>query len=292
MAGNRRWRATDMRCHARANGPAGNGVAPRLERREFACLSVENPPIREVFLLLSYVCREWTDMKIFVGLDDTDTVDSSTGTGHLARLIMSELITLRIAGYGITRHQLLFDRRIPYTAKNSANVIHLLGDAADIPAIVQCAQAVMRAHFQPGSDPGLCVGTDIPKAIVAFGRRAQREIVGQEDAQCLAEEYGLALHGLGGTNGGIIGALAGVGLASSGDDGRFTHVGRTRDLQGIVSVSDVLAAGVSAIRTRDGNPIREGRIQTFDKIRPALRAGQPVLYVEPTNGYWQAVRLD
>ena len=141
-------------------------------------------------------------MKIFVGLDDTDTLDSPAGTGHLARLVMAELVSSHILGYGVTRHQLLFDRRIPYTAKNSANVIHLEGEPADIPAIAQCAQAIMLAHFQQGSDPGLCVAAEIPEEIVAFGRRAQSEIVDQQDAERLAAEYGIALSGLGGTNGG------------------------------------------------------------------------------------------
>ena len=231
-------------------------------------------------------------MKIFVGLDDTDTVESATGTGHLARLVMDELASLQIVSHGVTRHQLLFDRRIPYTAKNSANVIHVLGDMADLPAIARRAQAVMLAHFQPGSDPGLCVGAEVPEAVATFGRRAQNEIVDQEDARRLARETGLTLLGLGGTNGGIIGALAGVGLASSGNDGRFTAIGRARELVGTVSVEDVLAAGIAEVRTREGATIQTGLIETFDKIRPALRAGRAVLYVEPVNGHWQAVRLD
>ena len=231
-------------------------------------------------------------MKIFVGLDDTDTLDSPAGTGHLARLVMAELASSHILGYGVTRHQLLFDRRIPYTAKNSANVIHLEGEPVDIPAIAQRVQAVMLAHFQPGSDPGLCVGAGIPEAIVAFGRRAQNKIVDQQDAERLAAEYGIALRGLGGTNGGIIGALAGVGLASSGEDGRFTQIGRARQLTGVVSVTDVLEAGISSVRTLNGESIREGQVHTFGKVRPALRAGRAVLYVEPVNGHWQAVRLD
>ena len=231
-------------------------------------------------------------MKIFVGLDDTDTLDSDMGTGHLARLVMDELAALQIVGHGVTRHQLLLDRRIPYTAKNSANVIHLLGEAADIPQIARRAQAVMLAHFQPGSDPGLCVGAEVPQAVVAFGRRAQSEIVDQEEAQRLAQESGLTLLGLGGTNGGIIGALAGVGLASSGNDGRFTAIGRARDLVGTVTAADILTAGIMEVRTRDEETIQDGLIETFDKLRPALRGGRAVLYVQPVNGHWQAVRMD
>lgn len=231
-------------------------------------------------------------MKIFIGLDDTDTLESAAGTGRLAALIMQELGKLRIDGYGVSRHQLLFDRRIPYTAKNSANVVHVVGDDLDIPAIAEYVEGIMRNHYELGSDPGLCVGADIPDAIVHFGRRAQREIVTQDEALALAQNHGLFLRGLGGTNGGVIGALAGVGLASCGNDGRFTRIGQIRELTGIVSVANVLAAGIKAVHTLDGISITEGAIDTEGKVRPSLRDGQAVLYVERANGHWRALRLD
>lgn len=231
-------------------------------------------------------------MKMFIGLDDTDTLESAVGTGQLAALIMQELGKLQLDGYGVSRHQLLFDRRIPYTARNSANVVHVLGDELSVSAIAEFVEGIMRSHYEPGSDPGLCVGADIPDVIVHFGQRAQREIVTQEEALSLAQNHGLFLRGLGGTNGGVIGALAGVGLASCGNDGRFTRIGQIRDLTGIVSLADVLAAGVKAVRTLDGNPITEGEIDTGGKVRPSLRDGQAVLYVERANGHWRALRLD
>lgn len=231
-------------------------------------------------------------MRILIGLDDTDTLESAAGTGRLATLIMQELGELRIDGYGVSRHQLLFDRRIPYTAKNSANVIHVVGNDLDILAIAEYVEGIMRAHYEPGSDPGLCIGADVPDPIVHFGRRAQREIVTQEEALALAQNHGLLLRGLGGTNGGVIGALAGVGLASSGNDGRFTRFGRIRELIGVVSVADILSAGVKAVRTLDEVSIAEGEIDTEGKVRPSLRDGQAILYVERSNGRWRALRLD
>ena len=108
-------------------------------------------------------------MKIFIGLDDTDVVGSAMGTGHLARMILDELSSEHVVGYGVSRHQLLFDRRIPYTAKNSANVIHLRKNGKDLQALADTVEALMRAHFQPGSDPGLCLALNVPEEVEAFG---------------------------------------------------------------------------------------------------------------------------
>jgi len=231
-------------------------------------------------------------MRILIGLDDTDTIESPTGTGRLAGLIMQELCRLQFDGYAVSRHQLLFDRRIPYTVKNSANVVHVFGDGLDMPTIVEHVERIMQNHYQPGSDPGLCVAAFIPDVITAFGRRAQREIVSQDEAISLAQHHGLFLRGLGGTNGGVIGALAGVGLASCGNDGRFTRIGQIRELTGIVSAADILAAGVKTIRTLDGAEITAQEIDTQGKIRPSLRDGQAVLYVEQCGDRWRALRLD
>jgi tRNA(Ile2) C34 agmatinyltransferase TiaS len=234
-------------------------------------------------------------MKIFIGMDDTDVVGSTVGTGHLARMVMAELLSDAIVGYGVSRHQLLFDRRIPYTAKNSSNVIHLYGrrEGIDLNALADTVQALMLARFQPGSDPGLCVVADsVPAEVTAFGQRAKREIVTQEEARALANRYSLILRGLGGTNGGIIGALSGVALASSGEDGRFTQVGCSREIKGRVSVEQILAAGVAAVQTVDGRIVEAGEIDCGDKIRPSMRGGQVVLFVEPENGAWKVMRFD
>ena len=53
---------------------------------------------------------------IFVGIDDTDTLDTP-GTNQLARALACRL-SERCDLVRITRHQLLFDPRVPYTSKN------------------------------------------------------------------------------------------------------------------------------------------------------------------------------
>ena len=87
----------------------------------------------------------------YIGLDDTDTLQSR-GTGHLARQIAADLA----ADYhvcGVTRHQLLYDPRVPFTAKNSCAAIALEsnGNGALNPAdLLERVRALMLADFIPG----------------------------------------------------------------------------------------------------------------------------------------------
>lgn len=225
---------------------------------------------------------------IYIGLDDTDNLESR-GTGHLARMLAEDL-GRDYPVFGVTRHQLLFDSRIPCTKKNSCAAI-AVGGSPSAEELMARVRDCMLADFQTGSDPGLCVSAGVPAAITDFGRRAQREILIQEEARRLAAEYGLLLEGLGGTEDGVIGALAAVGLAACGEDGRYVQVGSIRELQGLVPWDAVLAAGVRDIQTLDGRPVREGLVAA-DKLRPARRRGIPIAYVDWCEDHWLPVKLD
>ncbi len=227
---------------------------------------------------------------LIIGLDDTDTLETR-GTGHLARQIAADLA----ADYpvrGVVRHQLLRDARVPCTKNNSSAAILVDGAGpADQQGVFERVKAFMLANFIPGSDPGLCCAAAVPAAITEFGRLAQKALVEQADARRLAAEHGLPLIGLGGTEGGVIGALAAVGLAASGEDGRYVLVGRLRELAGLQPVPAVLAAGIAAVRTMHGNAVAEGFVQT-DKLRPARRGGRPVAVVDWAEDHWAPLKLD
>jgi hypothetical protein len=229
---------------------------------------------------------------LYIGLDDTDILDSP-GTGRLARDIAAGLAE-RWPVMGITRHQLLNDPRVPMTARNSANVIHLEAEehTVDLTQLADEMATLMLSRFQAGSDPGLCLVIDVPLPAVGFGYRAKTTLVTLEEARHLAEVHGLILRPLGGTGGGIIGALAAVALASTGEDGRFISVGNIRELRGVQSVEAIVVAGVSGVRTLAGQIVTDGLIETGDKIRPALVGGEVVLLVEPAGERWRAIRQD
>jgi hypothetical protein len=166
------------------------------------------------------------------------------------------------------------------------------GDAAEIGALSEQVADYVRAHSAQGSDPGICLGRSIPREISEYGHHAQRQLVTQAQARDMAKRHGLVLRGLGGTEDGVIGALSAVGLAATGEDGRFIIIGRFRDLVGRQPVEVVLASGVVSVRTEDGSPVNHGDVDMDAKPRPALRDGQPILYVRWGSDCWQPVRLD
>ena len=228
---------------------------------------------------------------IYIALDDTDMLDTR-GTGHLAREIAAQLAKF-FPIIGVTRHQLSSDPRVPCTHKNSSAVIHV--DAPDdaLPNLLTQTRALMLVDFIPGSDPGLCLAVHdkVPKAITEFGYKAKNEYVPQSEARAMAIQHSMSLFGLGGTEDGVIGALASVGLAAGGEDGRYIILGTIRELIGLQPVAAVLEAGITAVSTTDGTLITSGKV-LCDRLRPARRNGRPILFVEQENDYWLPLKLD
>ena len=149
----------------------------------------------------------------------------------------------------------------------------------------------MLASFVEGSDPGLCVAQHVPVEVVAFGQRAQREVLTRQEATVLAAGHWIALMGLGGDEGGVIGALAAVGLAATGQDGRYVLEGRSRELRGLQPIDVLMAPGITAVQTLEGCAVTAGLVQS-DKLRPARRSGRCILVVERAGEYWMPVKLD
>ncbi len=222
-------------------------------------------------------------MTIYLGIDDTDTRESR-GTGRLARTIAAELARSYTVE-GVTRHQFFVHPAVPYTTNNSSMVIHVhdTGENEAAADLFAAARELMLADFIEGSDPGLCVAADrdIGSNLCRFGLTAKTSIVTQEQARTLARKAGVLLEGLGGTEDGIIGALAGVGLAASGNDGRFVVKGTTRNLHGSQTVAAILASGVDRIETRNGAAVGEGIVSLRKFPKPALVGGKAILFVEP-----------
>lgn len=222
-------------------------------------------------------------MRIFVGFDDTDTLDADRGTGKLARWF-ADLLPEGCVPWGVVRQQLLVDPRIPYTSHNSSACVVLEAeDESVVPLLAERAEAHVRAHFLEGSDPGICVASEGPvaRALAEFGARAASTVLSREEA--FAAARGAVLRGLGGTNDGVIGAAAAVGLTAEGWAGRFVEYGSLRELPREVRVADLAARGIRVCPLdRDATPPRpEDRVVHSGWIRPRLLGGEAVLPVLP-----------
>jgi len=230
-------------------------------------------------------------MRIYVGFDDTDSLHSDRGTGKLARWFETELPeSCRL--WGAVRQQLLVDDAIPYTSHNSsACAIVEAPDASITEELISRAVKHIERHFIDGSDPGLCVAYEGHPALarlIHFGRLCSTKVVSQKDAMEAAK--GVHLSGHGGTNGGIIGATAAVGLTASGWSGRFLEFGRLRDYPERLSVSGLEQVGMVVVpMDRDAQvPGPEDLVYTKGWLRPRLWGGRPGLPVIPLgNHLWE-----
>jgi tRNA(Ile2) C34 agmatinyltransferase TiaS len=232
-------------------------------------------------------------MKVFIGIDDTDTLDSEAGTGKLVRRLIDELPEGCVCR-GAVRQQLLVAEGIPYTSHNSAACL-----VADVPRgdLVKCiidrAIAHIARHAAVGSDPGLCVATDADGSLVnliAFGHRCTAVVSTQQ--QAIAAVNGAHLSGHGGTHDGIIGAAAAVGLTASGWAGRFVEYGDLRQYPGAVPVARLQADGIAVVSVdRDALvPPVDDLVYTNGWLRPQMIGHRPVLLVAPDgNGGWQGL---
>ncbi len=235
---------------------------------------------------------------VYVGIDDTD-VEGSPGTNQLARALLRRP-AVRSARAVVVRHQLLFDPRVPYTSKNgSASLILTDPAAASLEELAADARIRMREWYVEGSDPGLCVAASVPAEVTAFGERCQRELIDPQTARDLAARHQIHLEGLGGTEQGVIGALAAVGLAAGGHDGRVVHLNDwpwPDPFAGVQSVEAIAARGVDAILpVYGGDAVTSGLVDVGKHLRPARRGGRVVLLVEPAppgaNADWLARKV-
>ncbi|WP_048189704.1 ABC transporter substrate-binding protein [Methanobacterium sp. SMA-27] len=232
-------------------------------------------------------------MTIFVCMDDTDNLNSR-GTGRLARAVAAEL-KKTYPVYGVTRHQLYVHNDIPYTSHNSCAVIHLdIEEQKFIDDIFEIVRIEMLKDFIEGSDPGLAVAHEnqITPALIAFGKDAKGTVLTQEKARILAKNLNIRLEGLGGTEDGVIGSMAGIGLAFAGNDGRFLLKGSIRELLGPQPIEKFINAGIDGVYTLDGRQLNEGIIlNTQNKsVKPCPITGKAILFVEEVDGMFHAVK--
>lgn len=231
-------------------------------------------------------------MRWYIGFDDTDTLDSEIGTGRYARYF-AQSIAQEVCVWGVVRHQLPQLADIPFTTHNSSACVVLETEDPEIgKELMHRAYAHVQAYYQEGSDPGLCIaGSDQrSQEVEDFGRRASARIVSQGEAYAAA--CGLHLSGHGGTEDGVIGALAAVGLTMSGWGGSFIDYADIRKLPERIQIRDLRQRGIEpvALRRKGLVPSDEQMVVAPRGIRPRLWAGRPVLPLQQREDFsWEPV---
>ena len=115
----------------------------------------------------------------------------------------------------------------------------------------------------------------------------------------MAATHGILLEGLGGTQDGVIGALAAVGLMNTRNDGRVIFLGSASvdhfEVSGIHDINDLSGFGVEEVRCRANQElVTTGSVDVGKRLRPNYRGGKVVLYVSRFYGEpfdWLAERI-
>jgi hypothetical protein len=223
--------------------------------------------------------------RILVGIDDTDNLESR-GTGFRARelgFMLAERGLARVRG--ISRHQLYVHPDIPYTSHNSALCLDIEWMGGDVAHLGDITRDYLVETSAEGSDAGYCIApyAAIGDDLMTYGKSAKSTVLTQATAVALAEANSLRLEGVTGTHGGIIGALACVGLRKTGHDGRFVWVKGVRDLETEATAGYLLGeTGIEVFATTSGpvTPAPNDVVSVAPWPRPVLLNHQVVLLIE------------
>ncbi|MGQ9729752.1 MAG: hypothetical protein ACUVX8_00630 [Candidatus Zipacnadales bacterium] len=225
--------------------------------------------------------------RLVIAVDDTDTSEEG-GTGHVARVIADRL-SAQWEVWGVTRHQLAVLPQIPFTARNSVNVVHLLERPENLFDLTSCLEEWLGELAVKGSKPGFCIAPTQALLDEPLGYEAKQRFVERAEIWEAAQQRGVVLRHLWAAPDGIVGAFAGACLAAQGNDGRFVQIGRVRDLSTWVAPAEFLAAGGDEVRSVKEEPVTEGLIWA-ERLRPALREGRCILYCVNQGGFWKPVK--
>jgi hypothetical protein len=228
-------------------------------------------------------------VKVYISIDDTDIL-GSRGTGALASMLAGDVEKY---GWGtcsyITRHQLLVHPDVPYTSHNSSMCFSASIHESGLEPLISYASRFLEEESAEGSDPGLCIAVankvSNPRALIEFGKRAKRVVVKKREALDLAGQLEVHLSDHGGTGHGVIGALAGVGLRLSGNDGRIKGGIGVGAENSVIKVSDIcLHPYVDAVSNLKGKILSsEDLVMLGDKVKTVLQGGRSVLLVIPSG---------
>lgn len=233
-------------------------------------------------------------LKFYVAFDDTDTLDCGRGTGKLARWFANELPP-GCKQTMVVRQQLLHAPGVPMTSHNSSLCCIIEApDESVREQLIERGIAHIKNHFFEGSDPGFCVASENDDLIplIEFGIKCTGTKVTQAEAKIVAKNVHLSGHG--GTNDGIIGATAAIGLTHLGESGRIVDYADIRELPQITNAAELRKRNIHVMSVnRHAEFIPDDHtIDNQLSLRPHLSANRlvvPVLSIG--NRAWQTISI-
>jgi len=226
-------------------------------------------------------------MNVFVCIDDTDTIDSKgiMGTGTIAEMIKSMLEFRFGPCKYITRHQLLIHEDVPYTSHNSCMCLEAEINEIEYEDAKQACIALLVKEHLLGSDPGFCMARretiSDEEALLKYASDTKTIVMTKEAAYDTAKRCHIHLSEHGGTGQGVVGALAGVGLRLSGEDGEIKgtlkeQMGREFEYGALITlpvVDEILDINMKKIP-------ENSKITIGERSKTILKGGKQVLVVQ------------
>lgn len=237
-------------------------------------------------------------MKLVVCIDDTDNLESK-GTGSIAEEIRG-IVEKEFGGNVsyISRHQLLLHEDIDYTSHNSSMAFECEIMDADYDAMRLRALEHLKEESAEGSDPGIGIAVldenlDL-EMIKQYGLKAKTQVLNKDYAYRVADQLGVYLMELGGTGDGVIGALAGIGLRISGNDGEVKGEVKSFKKRSIYSVKELLEhKDVDDVMSLDYRQLSEDElVEIAWKAKLTLVDGKRTILVKKNRGLWESMQKE
>jgi tRNA(Ile2) C34 agmatinyltransferase TiaS len=224
-------------------------------------------------------------MRVLVGIDDTDVAGGATSTARLAREL-GETLNGQARFIGSLGH-ILFSG-VSATTNNKASCVVL--DCEEPSALDELFERIVdyvewRASL--ASSPGIVMASAKMAGLVELGcESARREIRMNEVVPLLVEHRFKGF----GSQRGLIGAAAAIGLTARGWSGRWLEFGNLRRFERAVQVRELTEQRIYtvSIETDAEAPAPEDWIDTHGWLRPQLIAGAAALPLRRIgDGLWE-----
>lgn len=237
-------------------------------------------------------------LKLLICIDDTDNLESR-GTGSIASEI-KEIIENEYKNPQtsfITRHQLLLHKDIEYTSHNSSMAFECTVDALDYDRIEERITHYVRDESADGSDPGIAI-LKIDKIsnqekieLIDYGFACKNIVLNKQLAYDKAGKYNIYLKELGGDGTGVIGALAGIGLRLSKNDGEIKGCVGKFEKDKVYKIKDLLEHKDidEVVSLDDQQPKEDDRVKISWRVKQIIRNGKRSVLVKREGDLWTSM---
>lgn len=224
-------------------------------------------------------------MIFYLGIDDTGQ-PGKAGTKATALALGLHLQTRKLVRLlHVSAHTLLTVGEISNNRPTHAYCLTLEGEVQRLREIDMESRVYLMHNSAVGANPGFALASreQVNERIINWGKASQSLSLERREALDLARSQGITAAGFNGSGIGVIGALAAVGLRSSGSDGWITWLPGLPDLKGVMTFSEILHIStfdyVKSLRGRI--PDFRDRIHLGEQVMPLLYNDHTLLLLAP-----------